>query len=104
MRHLITAVSFAVLLAGCGSVGSSVDGRYVQGTSLIFGTMRCDGHTASLDLGGKKLGVTATEITWGKGKSLALPARWDGMELAESIDSVTVYVDGRWFAKIRMGE
>jgi hypothetical protein len=99
----LIALSLLTLLAGCGSFGSSVDGRYVQGKDLVYGTMRSDGHVASVDLGGKHLTVTGTQITWREGGSLKLPDQWGNMQLAESFGSVTVYVDGRWFAKIRPG-
>jgi hypothetical protein len=101
IRRFILTISIAMALGGCGSVGSAVDGRSVTGKCMIYATLCCNGHEAKVDLDGKKVQVTASQISWDKGGSLHLPANWRRLELADSFDSLVVSVDGRRFASIQ---
>jgi hypothetical protein len=98
--RFIYTISMAIVLAGCGSVGSAVDGRSITGKCLIYATLCCNGREANVDLDGKKVQVTTSQITWDGGGSLNLPANWSRLELAEPFDSLVVNVDGRRFASI----
>lgn len=90
-------------LAGCNSVGTSLDGRSVTGRSAWFSYagLRSNGHQASITLGGKTVMVTPAQVTWHGGGSLDLPTSWKLMELDEVADSLLVVVDGRQLARIR---
>lgn len=99
-RLPMIGVSLALLLAGCGSVGSSVDGRSVTGKCLIYATMTSNGQVATVNLDGNKIQVTASELRWEKDGSLRLPANWSRLELAEAFDGIAVNVDGSQLAKI----
>jgi|SRR5271155_5332313 hypothetical protein len=104
--HMCKPIStFAIvlfpLLAACGSFGSSVDGRYVQGKVLFHGAMESNGHEATVYLGSKEVHVTKDQLTWMPAGSLQLPGQWNNLQLAEGFSSVTVYVDGQWYAKIQ---
>src|SRR5580658_3818716 len=101
IRRFILAISLAVLLTGCGSVGSTVDGRSVTGKCLIYASLSCNGRETNVDLDGKKVQVTASQISWDKDSSLHLPANWSRMELADSLDSLVINVDDRRFASIQ---
>jgi hypothetical protein len=100
IRQFILTISIATVLAGCGSVGSALDGRSVTGKCLIYASLCCNGREANVDLDGKKVQVTASQISWDMG-SLHLPANWSRLELADSFDSLVVNVDGRRFASIQ---
>jgi hypothetical protein len=101
IRRFILTISIAMVLTGCGSVGSAVDGRSVTGKCLIYATLSCNEREADVDLDGKRLRVTTCQITWDEGGSLHLPNNWNRLELADSFDSLAVNVDGRRFADIQ---
>src|SRR5579862_8529587 len=88
-------LSCALTLAGCGSVASQIDGHSVTGKCLVYAELVSDGHAANVNLDGRKLQVTTSQITWAKGGSLQLPAAWTRLDLADAVDSVEVTVDGR---------
>jgi hypothetical protein len=98
--RFILAILIGMLLTGCGSVGSEVDGRSITGKCIIYATLCCNGREANFDLDGKKVQVAASQISWDMG-SLHLPANWSRVELADSFDSLVVNVDGRRFASIQ---
>jgi hypothetical protein len=90
----------ALILIGCGSAGSSIDGRSVTSRCIIYTTIASNGHEANINLCGAKLQVTPTQLTWNTNDSLHLPNDWHNLKLAENLDAIAVNIDGNHFANI----
>ena len=101
--QLLTPLFLALAAGGCGSVGTTLDGRSITGTSACFSYagLQSDPQQASVTLGGKTVTVTPTEVTWAGGGSLALPPSWSRVQLSESSAFIVVTVDGSKLAIIR---
>jgi hypothetical protein len=100
---LVATATFALGLIGCnGAVATSKDDRSIIGQSAWFSSakLRSSDHGTFVTLGGKTVTIAASEITWGEGRSLALPAQWRDLRLTESSGSILVTVDGEALARI----
>ena len=100
--HVLTPLFLVLAVGGCGSVGTTLDGRSITGTSACFSYagLRSDAQQASVTLGGKTVTVTPTEVTWAGG-SLPLPPSWSRLQLSESSAFIVVTVDGSKLATVR---
>lgn len=101
MRHFPTlpTILLFLLLSGCGSVSSSVDGRGITGKSFFYSTLISNGHKATLNVDGRQLQITGTQVCWDKG-SVALPEKWNQLSVVDSLGTIEITVDGSKLAAL----
>ena len=100
---MMLVLAAALPLGGCnGAVATSRGGRGIVGESAWFSSAKLlEGtQSTSVTLGGKTVRVEASQVTWGEGRSLALPSQWRHLQLSESSGSILVTVDGTALARI----
>ena len=93
----------ALALGACnGAVATSRDHRSIVGESAWFSSAKLleGSQSTAVTLGGKTVHVEASQLTWGEGRSLALPPQWRNLQLSEASGSILVTVDGTALARI----
>ena len=111
MRQRISVKAFAAACAvaglaglaggagGCASmaVAEGNIGQRVVAASTESTTVRVHGHDESVDLdvAGRTVHVTASQITWPPDGVLALPEQWNRLELREFRGKTYVRLDGK---------
>ena len=91
---------------GCSGMTATAEGNIGSRTVLAStggGTVRLrnhDGESADVDAGGRTVHVTASQLTWSPGGTLALPDQWTKLEIRQFRRKTFVLVDGKQFGMI----
>jgi hypothetical protein len=109
-RRFCAVTTMCVLTTGLASgcmnyAQSSISGRAVVATGGFLGSVGLcsDFKTATIQLAGRTVHVTETEVAWGDNHKLELPGDWQRIELLQSGRQIDILIDGAQFGKIPAG-
>ena len=91
---------------GCSGMTATAEGNIGSRTVLAStggGTVRLrnhDGESADIDAGGRTVHVTASQLTWSPGGTLALPDPRTQLEIRQFRRKTYVFVDGKEFGTL----